>query len=164
MYALLIHDGLWDSIVQDPGRIAAIVEEGLRWESPVSVLPRLSAHHDVEFRGTTLTADSWVLFAAAAANRDPAVYQNPDAFDSDRFATPIGARPATGAQPRPPEPLTFGRGVKSCPGLHLARKNMCVALEALAERLPRLRLLDPESALPSGVAPRSVASLRVCID
>jgi cytochrome P450 len=159
--ALLTGDGLWELIVREPQRIPAMVDEGLRWESPVSVLPRLSAHHPVEFRGTELPADSWVMFAAAAANRDPSVYERPDEFDIERFATGIGARPLPGAQPRPPEPLTFGRGPKSCPGLHLARKNMRVAFEALTERFPTLTLLEHDGAAPAGVAPRCVASLKV---
>jgi cytochrome P450 len=161
VYGLLTHDGLWDAIVRDPTRIVAAVEEGLRWETPVSVLPRISANEEITFRGVRLPADSWVLFAIGAANRDPAVYDNPDSFDIDRFATPIGAKPAPGRPPRPPEPLTFGRGPKSCPGLHLARENMRVALEALSERLPGLHLLDADAAVPSGLAPRSVHSLSV---
>ncbi len=159
LYALLSDPQRWDRIVAEPERIGATVDEGFRWETPVAVLPRLSAHHATTFRGVRLPADSWVLFAAAAANHDPDVYADPDTFDMARFATPIGARPADGAPPRPIEPLSFGRGPKSCPGIHLARKNMCVAFEALAQRFPQLQLLD--ATAPTGTAPRSVASLVV---
>jgi cytochrome P450 len=159
LYALLTIDGLWDCIVEDPTRILATVDEGLRWEPPVAVLPRISASHEITFAGVTLPADSWVLFASAAANRDPAVYADPDTFDIDRFATPAGSKPAAGAPPRPIDPLTFGRGPKSCPGAHLARKNMQVAFEALTQRLPRLELLD--ATPPEGTAPRYVSSLLV---
>jgi len=159
LYGLLTSDGGWRRIVGRPERIAAVVEEGLRWESPVGVLPRISTNREIEFRGARIAADSWVLFAAAAANRDPAVYDDPDSFDSNRFETAIGAKPSVGAKPRPAEPLTFGRGPKSCPGLHLARKNMAVALEALSERFPELRLVG--ATPPSGTAPRAVRSLSV---
>jgi cytochrome P450 len=62
------------------------------------------------------------------------------------------------------EPLTFGPGPKSCPGLHLAHKSMTVALEVLRERLPRVRLIDREAALPRGIAPRASQALRVAIE
>ena len=162
LYALLTHGGAWRRIVENPDTIASAVDETLRWEPPVSVLPRISASNEVEFCGVALPADSLVLFAIAAANRDPEMYERPDDFDPDRFATPLGETSApatTDVRSRPRDPLTFGRGPKSCPGLHLARKNMSVALQALAERLPNLRLVNINDAAPRHVAPRSPAAL-----
>ncbi len=57
--------------------------------------------------------------------------------------------------------LTFGRGVKSCPGMHLAKRNMIVALQVLAERFPQLELLDVEAALPRRTVLRCPDALRV---
>ena len=91
-------------------------------------------NHDVfERDGVEIPADTWVLFGIAGANRDPQVYPDPERFDLERDRT---------------DTLTFGRGVKSCPGMHLARRNMCVALEVLLERLGPLELLDAEKAQP----------------
>ena len=165
LYALLTHDGAWEHVADNPSSIPSIVDETLRWEPPVAILPRLSAPTEVEFYGVTFPANSFVLFAIASANRDPSIFDRPDQFDLHRFRAPLAKdpqAPSTGARSRPREPLTFGRGSKSCPGLHLARKNMCVALEALAERLPNLRLIDFDAAAPRHVAPRSPAALPVC--
>ena len=131
MYALLTRGDAWRVVRDDPGRAPDAVEEALRWETPIAVLPRLSAEQAIEFHGATIPASSWVLFAIAGANRDPAIFPDPDRFDLDREHK---------------EGLTFGRGVKSCPGMHLARRNMTVALEVLVERLPGLALLDPDDA------------------
>lgn len=148
LYALLVHDGHWDEIVQNPASIPAAVEETLRWESSIAVLPRMSGANDTEFRGATLPADTIVLFAIAGANRDPSAFENPDQFDMQRQTE---------------RALSFGPGVKSCPGMHLARKNLCVALGALAERLPGLRLLDHAGATPRRTVLRSPDALRVQI-
>ena len=86
-----------------------------------------------------------MLFAMAGANRDPALHEDPDRFDLERKSG---------------DTLTFGRGVKSCPGMHLARRNMCVATQVLAERMPTLELLDPEASLPRRTVLRSPNELR----
>jgi cytochrome P450 len=146
LYALFHHEGLWDALCRDPAAAAAAVEEALRWETPIAVLPRLSSRDAVEFGGVEIPPDSWVLFAIAAANRDPAVFPDPDRFDVRRFAS---------------DTLTFGRGVKSCPGMHLARKTMTAALRTLLERVPGLELLDPEAARPRRATLRCPDALRV---
>jgi len=146
LYALLAHEGEWKQIVSNPHRIEGAVLEGLRWETPIAVLPRLSRSEPVSFEGTPLDPDSWVLFAVAGANRDPALFKDPDRFDPDR---------------EQPANLVFGRGAKSCPGLHLARRNMAVALAVLAERLQDLELLDTEAAVPRRTVLRSPTALRV---
>jgi len=144
--ALLSERERWRALVDDPSLAGAMVDEGLRFETPIAVLPRMSASEDVELAGVRIPADSWVLFAIAGANRDPAVFDEPDVFDWKRD---------------PCDPLTFGKGVKSCPGRHLARKNLLVALEVLASRLPSARLLDPESARPRGSVLRAPGRLLV---
>ncbi len=146
LYALLTRDGQWERLVRDPTRIDAAVLEGLRWETPIAVLPRISRSEPIEFRGTKIPADSWVLFAVAGANRDPKVFANPDRFDPER------GQPAN---------LVFGRGPKSCPGSHLAKKNMSVAIEVLTRRLPDLELVDPAAAVPKRTVLRCPDALRV---
>ena len=148
LYALLSHEGAWQRLREDPGRVADAVEEVLRWETSIAVLPRISCNRPVEFYGVEIPANSWVLFAITGANRDPAVFPDPDRFDLDRERK---------------EGLSFGRGVKSCPGMHLARRNMQVGLEVLLERLPGLDLLDMDAARPRRAVLRSPNALRVSI-
>jgi cytochrome P450 len=106
----------------------------------------MSGVQPVVAEGVEIPPDTWVLFAIAGANRDPAVYPDPDRFDVARA---------------PKEALTFGRGVKSCPGMHLARKNMIVALQVLVERMPDLELVDAERALPRRTVLRCPDAIRV---
>jgi len=91
-----------------------------------------------------IPANSAVLFGIAAANRDPEVFDNPDHFDIERRATDL---------------LTFGPGLRTCPGMHLAQKNLRVGLGVLAQRLPGLRLEEPERCDPRGILLRGPASL-----
>jgi cytochrome P450 len=147
---------IWDALRSQPSLAGAAVQESLRWETPIAVLPRLSAPTERQFRGIRMPADSWVLFAMAAANRDPSVFPNPDRFDIARFEPgPSNSAPSIN------ESLTFGRGVKACPGMHLARKNMEIALQVLLERLPSLELIDHDAALPRRTVLRCPAALRV---
>jgi len=146
IYALLAHEGAWARLVSDPDRIPRAVAEGLRWETPIAALPRLSASRPTRFRGEAIPPDTWVLFAIAGANRDPELVPDPDRFDPDREQPPV---------------LTFGRGPKSCPGLHLARRNMEVALRELTRRLPGLELEDHDAAVPRRTVLRCPDALHV---
>jgi cytochrome P450 len=146
LYGLLRDTALWQRVCADPTWIPAVVEESLRWETPIAVLPRLSASRPVEFLGTPIPPDTWVLFAIAGANHDPAVHADPHRFDPDRAMN---------------ERLTFGRGVKSCPGMHLAKRNMVVALEVLSARLPGIELVDTKAAMPRQTVLRCPARLEV---
>ncbi len=82
-------------------------EEGLRWNAPVAILPRHNPR-DVKWRGTGIPADTPLLFAITAANRDPAMFDDPDRFDVGRRAT------AT---------MAFGFGTHFCLGAHLAQRR-----------------------------------------
>ncbi len=146
LFALFTTEGAWQRVCRAPEGIEAVVEEGLRWETPIAALPRLSRSEPVELGGLEIPPDSWVLFAVAGANRDPAQHHQPDRFDPDREQAPN---------------LVFGRGPKSCPGMHLARRNMAVALRVLCERLPGLELVDGAGALPRRTVLRSPDALHV---
>lgn len=148
LHAVLTHDGMWQALREAPGRVALAVEETLRWESSIAVLPRISCGEPVSFHGAEIPPDSLVLFAIAGANRDPACFDEPDRFDLDR--------------PRK-DGLTFGRGIKSCPGMHLARRNLQVGLEVLLDRLPEPVLLDREAALPRRTVLRCPEALHVSL-
>jgi cytochrome P450 len=148
LFALLSSPERWRRVVEEPELRQHAVEETLRWENPVAVVPRVAAPEPVRFAGEEIAAGAPVLFCIAAAHRDPAVFPEPDRFDLDR---------------RPTGLLSFGPGVRTCPGIHLARKEMRVTLDALTERFPRLRLLDAEAALPTGAVLRAPERLPVAL-
>jgi cytochrome P450 len=127
LYALLAHRDQLEVVRADPDTmIRRASEEGLRWSPPVPFLPRHNPA-DVVWHGIPIPADTPLVFAIGAANRDPAVFADPDRFDVER--TEKGA-------------LTFGLGVHFCLGAHLARAELDTALRVVLERLPQLRLAD----------------------
>jgi cytochrome P450 len=145
--ALLADRERWERLLAEPALRANAIEELLRWETPVAVLPRLSAARPVEFHGVTIAPSTFCLFAIAAANRDPAVFDDPDRFDMQRDSSR--------------KLLSFGPGPRLCPGMHLARRQLAVALDVLLERLPGLHLLDAEAAQPRGAILRGPPQLPV---
>ncbi|MBM9459884.1 cytochrome P450 [Nocardioides sp. zg-536] len=112
-------------LLADDERWPGAVEEVLRHQSPVQVTLR-AANTDVEVAGHTLRSGSGVLLFLGGANRDPAVFTDPAAFDV--------ARPNAG------EHLAFSAGVHFCLGASLARLETAVALRVLYRRHPQLRL------------------------
>jgi len=127
IYALLTNPEQLELLRSNPDEhLAWAAEEGLRWSPPVPMLPRRN-RHDVTWHGIDIPAGTPLIFGIGAANRDPAVFDDPDRFDITR---------------RPASTLTFGFGVHYCLGAHLARTELQIALGVLFERLPELRLVD----------------------
>ncbi|MEE4660291.1 MAG: cytochrome P450, partial [Halieaceae bacterium] len=147
LYALLSDRSRWEAVCTTSTLRAGAIEELLRWETPVAILPRMSASEPVEFAGVEIPPGSFCLFAATAANRDPAVFDDPHRYDLHRD---VGSRL-----------LSFGPGPRLCPGMHLARKQLAVVLDVLIERLPGLQLSDPQAAQPSGTVLRGPVTLPV---
>lgn len=148
LYALLSHRDQLQRVRREPKAIRWAVEEALRWEPPVSMLGR-RALSDLEWHGIHIPADTEVVLAITAANRDPDVYADPHRFDIGR---------------RKPAPLTFGSGPHACIGMLLARTQMAAALRVILDRLPGLRLADPGNTRISsrlGTALRGPATLAV---
>jgi cytochrome P450 len=126
---LLHHPGQLAALRADPTRAPVLVEELLRYLTIVRTgLPRLAAA-DVDIGGHLIRAGEGVIALLSAANRDDAVFAEADRFDVDR-----------GAQ----QHVAFGFGVHQCIGQPLARAELRIALLALAQRLPTLRLDVPE--------------------
>ncbi len=145
IFALGTHPDEWHACIEEPARIDDAVQELLRWCPPVVAQPRFSRPDaEIVFEGCVMPPSSSVLFGIAAANRDPAIYPDPDRFDIER---------------RPENLLTFGPGLRTCPGMHLAQKNLRVALRVLTERLPGLRLIEPERHAPRGILLRGPEAL-----
>jgi cytochrome P450 len=146
-HALLTHPPAWEQCVAEPDVQPAAVQELLRWNPPVAAQPRFSRPDAaVEMAGVQIPANSAVLFGVAAANRDPEVFDNPDTFDISRNAKSL---------------MTFGPGLRTCPGMHLAQKNLETALRIVAERFPALRLDHSSAAVPEGILLRGTGSLPV---
>jgi cytochrome P450 len=126
--ALLRHPGQWRMLRDDPSLIANAIEEILRFESPVQAVARTAAE-PIELSGVTLEPHAIVVSLVGAANRDPAVFENPDRFDIARTDL---------------RPLSFGGGIHFCLGAQLARIEAAVVFETVLRRLPDLRLVEPE--------------------
>ncbi|RAS71405.1 cytochrome P450 [Lentzea atacamensis] len=127
VYTLLQFPGQAELLRSDPELMPAAVEELLRWipaQEISDILPRY-ALEDVELSGGTVQAGEPVLLAKHAANRDPRQYPDPDRFDVTRNAKGH---------------LTFGHGPHHCIGAQLARMDLQVALTAILDRFPGLRL------------------------
>jgi cytochrome P450 len=114
---LLIQNPEQQKLVRgDPSLIPNMVEEGLRIEAPVQTLFRL-AKCDTAVGGVAIPKGARIAVSYAAANRDPAVFPDPDRFDVTRKNSR--------------EHLAFGRGEHFCPGASLARKEAQIAFETL---------------------------------
>ncbi len=113
---------------EDPSLTPNAIEELLRYDSSVPVTGR-TALEDVEVGGTVIAGGEVVLCLLGAANRDPAVYPEPDRLDITR---------------RNIRPLSFGGGIHFCLGAQLARIEGEIAIATLLRRLPGLALDDLE--------------------
>lgn len=137
LWRLLAVPERWEAVKADPRLIEVAVEESLRFDSPVLGLFRCPTQ-DLVLHGVTLPAKSKVMLLFASANRDPAVFEDPDSFRLDR--DPEVTRRNL---------LTFGYGAHYCPGAALARLEAQVTLEQLIERMPGLRLAgEPTRIVP----------------
>ena len=122
---LLTNELIRAQLARDASLWPVFVEEVLRLETPTQALFR-TARVDSTLHGVTIPAGKHVQILYGSANRDPAAFANPDAIDLDR----VNVRGH----------LAFGLGIHFCPGAPLARTDTLVALEALTQRLPGLRL------------------------
>ncbi|RBI83367.1 cytochrome P450 [Rhodosalinus halophilus] len=109
-----------------PDRAEATVEEILRFDPPLHLFTRY-AYAPVEIAGHRFERGEQVALMLAAANRDPAVWDAPERFDADRA---------------PRTNLAFGAGLHFCVGAPLARLELRIALAALFDRCPGLRLAE----------------------
>jgi len=131
---LLEHPDVLAWTEHDRSRLDAALEETLRLEPAAAVVDRY-ATADVDLRDTQIRRGDLVRVSISAANRDPAVFTDPDRFHPTRFD-----RPGTRGH------LAFAHGPHVCLGVHLARLEARAALHVLLRRLPTLAL-DP-SRLP----------------
>ncbi len=112
---------------QRPDLMPAAIEEILRFDGPVQSTIRFT-RENMNLAGTDLPANLGCFIIIAAANRDPAQFEDPDRFDITRA---------------PRDHVAFGEGIHFCIGAPLARMEGAIAIGAMLERFPRLRLPDP---------------------
>ncbi len=125
---LLKHTEELAKVRADPSLVPALVEEVLRYESPVQVIFRRTAQ-DVELEGGTLAAGQNVFLLLGSANRDERHFPEPDRFDIAR---------------NPPDHLAFGYGIHYCLGAPLGRLEGRLALEALLFDCPPFACATPD--------------------
>ncbi|WP_405545906.1 cytochrome P450 [Streptomyces phaeochromogenes] len=123
--ALLQHPDQLAALRADPSRLPAAVEEFVRYDGPALLAIRRFPREDVTIGDVTVPAGETVLLSLAAANRDPRRFPDADRFDLGRDATGH---------------LALGHGIHYCLGAPLARLETEIALAALLERLPDLKL------------------------
>jgi cytochrome P450 family 142 subfamily A polypeptide 1 len=131
MEELLSHPEQTRRLAADPRLLTSAVEEMLRWVSPIKNMARM-ATRDVKLEGTTIAAGQEVLLLYPSANRDAAVFDDPDTFDIGRSPNPH---------------LAFGFGAHFCLGNQLARLELKAMTERLLARLPDLHLAVDRAAL-----------------
>ena len=146
IFGLLSDRAQWEALADDRGLMIQAIEEGLRWEVPLTGIGRLCVE-DTEVEGTKIPAGSHIQVLIGSANRDEKRWDDADRFDLHR---------------PPRQHMSFAFGPHRCLGMHLARMETKVCLDALLDRLPNLRL-DPaaEDVHISGRGFRSPRSLPV---
>ncbi len=139
-------EGLWalaerpdqlKMVKDNPALISGLVEESIRWATPVKHFMRTAAD-DAQLNGRTVAKGDWLLLSFASGNRDEAVFEDPFAFKVERT---------------PNKHVSFGFGSHVCLGQHLAKMELRVFWEELLPRLEAL-CLDGE--------PKRIASAFVC--
>jgi len=127
MYLLLNDRALYKDLSANPDRTTLAVEEFLRIDGPAPwTLPRITLA-DIEYNGTIIPAGSRVMPVLQAANRDPAVFEDPDRVNFDR--------------PNCFQHVSFGVGIHICIGRQLAQMETDVMFREIVTRLPDLELI-----------------------
>jgi len=129
LLALLQNPEQLEAVKADRKLLGNAIEEALRWESPVQMTSRENLV-DVELSGVHIPAGSHISVVIGSGNHDEEVFEDPERFDIFRDGPPH---------------LAFGEGPHRCLGEHLARLETTVAMNALLDRLPDIRLEPGDS-------------------
>ena len=149
LFLLLTHPEQLAAVQRDRDLVDRAIEEGLRLEPPLLMIGRTTTR-EVEIAGVMLPAGAEITTCLGSANHDEARWEDPDSFDIFRA---------------PQQHLAFAFGPHMCLGMHLARLETRVVLNAVLDRLPNLRL-DPDGDDPHirGMIFRSPTSIPVLFD
>ena len=127
------HPELQQTLRENPQQIAAATEEFLRLYTPYRGFAR-TAKQDVTINGRDIAKDEAIALVFASANRDEAVFHNPDEFILNR--------------PNIKDHMAFGRGAHFCAGTHLARLELRIAIEELLQATSRFEVNGPVLPAP----------------
>jgi hypothetical protein len=144
--ALGKHPEQWHRLQVDPGLIETAVEELIRFDSPLQLFER-TATATTRIGAVTVEAGQKIAALLGSANRDPAVFTDPNRFDVGRLNNPH---------------LGFGAGIHFCVGAPLARVELQTSVRTLLRRFPGLRLAGEPQRRPEFVI-RGLESLPVTI-
>ena len=146
LYGLLMNPAQLAALRDDRTLMRRAIEEGLRWEAPLTGIAR-TATRDVVLDGVAVPAGAVIGVGLGSANHDATRWENPERFDIFR---------------EPKQHMAFAYGNHTCLGMHLARMETRVVIDAVLDRLPNLRL-DPnaEDVHITGLTFRAPASLPV---
>jgi cytochrome P450 len=147
MLALLRNRDQLELLRDDASLAESAVEELLRFDSPVQGTGRV-ATEDIEVGGVTVEQGRVAFLLLGAANRDPAVFAEPDRLDITRKEN---------------RHVAFGFGIHFCLGAPLARMEAQVALPALLERFPNIELADEAPEWNAGLILRGLKKLGVAV-
>ncbi|WP_259664289.1 cytochrome P450 [Rhizobium bangladeshense] len=125
LFTLLSHEDERLRLQNDPSLMPTCVEECLRYVSPVQMTKPRFARRDMNWQGQQFRRGDMIAAFIAAANCDPAKFENPHRFDITRHPNPH---------------LSFGTGVHFCLGFQLARVEAAIAFERILTRFPSLSL------------------------
>ncbi|MFQ5665072.1 MAG: cytochrome P450 [Candidatus Binatia bacterium] len=148
LFALLTHAEQLEEVRADRSQVRWVIEETLRWEAPVQFAARETTAATT-LAGVEIPAGTPILAAIGSANRDERHFENPERFDMHRHGE---------------DHVAFGFGRHFCLGSHLARLEATIALNALLDRLPHLRLDPSQGSQVVGLAFRSPNHLPVSFD
>ncbi|HVC44373.1 MAG TPA: cytochrome P450 [Candidatus Binataceae bacterium] len=146
-FTLLSHPAALARVRANPALVPQMIEEILRYESPVQAIFRLTTC-DARIAGRAIPAASRVLIFYGSANRDERQFANPDTFDLER---------------NPQDHLAFGFGIHYCLGAPLARLEAKVAVDAFLRRLPQAHLREPRAQWVDSFVVRGPKTLPLAI-
>ncbi|MEX2207887.1 MAG: cytochrome P450 [Myxococcota bacterium] len=145
LYTLLRHPAELARLHARPDMIGSAVEELLRFEGPVALTSR-NPNREYELDGRTIAKDDELSVVLAAANRDPAVFADPDRLDLSRGEN---------------RHLSFGFGAHFCLGAALARLEGQIALGSIVARFPAMKLVGDTVAWKPGIVLRGLVELPI---
>ncbi len=145
MLALLQHPDQLQLLRQHPEILPSAIEELLRYDSPTQLVARM-ATETLELGGKTIEAGDYIILCIGSANRDPAQFPDPDRLDLRRTDN---------------QHIAFASGIHFCVGAGLARLELPMAIQALVQHLPNLKLATDELTYQDNVVTRFLSALPV---
>jgi cytochrome P450 len=145
LHGLATTPGAFEKVCANPELIPGVINESVRLASPLRGFTRF-VQEDFKLSESTLPAGSRVWILIASANRDERKYRDPDYFDVER---------------NPRDHVGWGHGIHLCTGMHLARLEMEVILEALVKRVRSMEAGAPTRIINNAAQGYATLPLRL---